>query len=207
MISAIVRIAVYDKDTGQITKVFSGPEEYADKQVGIGELSISIDDSVSDSSHYISAAKLPVAIPPKPSEAHMFDYATKLWVDPRPLMFLIDQALQKVNVWRDEQEKIGLLFEHDNRMWDASLSSSVKLEKTLALPPGALPPGFYWTDATEPVNENVAVSRAELQALYEAHEMALWVRGNRIHVRQREMKAAIADMEYAALANFSPGWA
>lgn len=205
MISAIVRIAVYDKDTGQITKVFSGPEEYADKQVGIGELSISIDDSVSDSSHYISAAKLPVAMPPKPSEAHVFDYTTKLWVDPRPLMFLIDQALQKVNVWRDEQEKIGLIFEHAGRMWDASLASSVKLEKTLKHA-DPLPIGFFWTDASEPVNVNVVVTHAELQALYIAHEAALWLRGNQIHVRQREMKAALEAMDAEQLAAFVPGW-
>jgi len=110
-------------------------------------------------------------------------------------------ARQNISGWRDEQERGGFIFEHDGRRWDGGKDVSDRMQPLLSLP--ALPPGFFWTDADD---NDVPVSREDLEVLYVAHQMALVLKGFEIHVRQREMKAAIEEMTPAQLRAFVPGW-
>lgn len=111
------------------------------------------------------------------------------------------QARERVTTWRDEQERGGFIFEHDGRRWDGGKDVSDRMQPLLSLP--ALPPGFFWTDADD---NDAPVSREDLEVLYVAHQMALVLKGFEIHVRQREMKAAIEEMTPAQLRAFVPGW-
>lgn len=110
-------------------------------------------------------------------------------------------ARQNVSGWRDEQERGGFVFEHAGRRWDGGKAVSDRMRPMLDLP--ALPPGFFWTDADD---GDVPVTHEDLAALYGAHQVALVLKGFEIHVRQREMKAAIEEMPPAQLRAFVPRW-
>lgn len=110
-------------------------------------------------------------------------------------------ARQNVSGWRDEQERGGFTFEHAGRRWDGGKAVSDRMRPMLDLP--EMPPGFFWTDADD---ADVPVTHADLEDLYVAHQMALVLKGFEIHVRQREMKAAIEGMTPAKLRGFVPGW-
>lgn len=72
---------IYNLDTGQIEKNVT---------CSIDDLSLQYDSktqgyilgTVSDTQYYLDKS-IPVAMPPKPSEYHVFDYTTKQWIDPR----------------------------------------------------------------------------------------------------------------------------
>lgn len=111
------------------------------------------------------------------------------------------QVRAGITAWRDLQEAGGFVFEHAGRSWDGGKAVRDRLQPMLDLP--ALPPGFFWTDADD---NDVEVTPEELADLYVAHQMALITKGFEIHVRQREMKAAIETMTMAQLQAFVPGW-
>lgn len=157
------------------------------------------------STHYINESYECVEIPPSPGTDFIFAHEKGQWIDPRPVLLLLENARASINTWRDEQEKIGTLFEHGGRMWDCNPAAKDKLQSTATM--DALPPGFFWTDASEPVNQDVPMDIADVRALNEAHKIAYFERGLQIHVRQREMKAALEAMDFEQLAAFVPGWA
>ena len=142
-----------------------------------------------------------VELPPKPSPYCIWQGE---WVDPRALEELQENARAAINRWRDAQETLGTVFEHAGRMWDCNPAAKDKLQSTAAMP--AVPPGFFWTDASEPVNQDVPMDIEGVRALNEAHKTAYFERGLQIHVRQREMKAALDAMDAEQLAAFVPGW-
>lgn len=104
-----------------------------------------------------------------------------------------------VNAWRTWKEQQDITFEHAGRVWDGGLTTRQRLKPVLSL--AELPAGFFWTDHD---NNDVAVTAADLAALDAAHEIALVTEGFRIHVLQRQMKAAIELMDRAQLAEFNP---
>ncbi len=73
-------ITVFDKNSGQILRVVECVE--SDIELQIGAENAYIVGSYSDSAYYVENG-IPIGIPEKPSEYHVFDYTTKQWVDPR----------------------------------------------------------------------------------------------------------------------------
>lgn len=145
---------------------------------------------------------------PRPSPDYSWDGVA--WVfDPvlhqQRLAGLRDAARSSVNVWRDAQEQAPLVFEHAGRRWDAGLRVRDRLRPTLnaAKQAGALPEGFFWTDAD---NVDVPMTVPQLELLAEAHEAALVAHGWKIHARQRAMKQEIEAMDEVALSAFVPTW-
>lgn len=114
-----------------------------------------------------------------------------------------DVARGRIEAWRDEQERSGIVFEHAGRAWDGGPAVRQRMQPMLALP--GLPDGFFWTDAD---NNDVPVTLADLGALCAAHELAIIGKGFDIHKRQRLLKASVDAMESAdELQAFVPGWA
>lgn len=109
------------------------------------------------------------------------------------------EALEAVNAWRLREEQKDIVFDFDGSQWDGGLTTRQRLQPVLSLP--ELPDGFFWTDHH---NNDVPVTSETLQQLNAAHEAALVAEGFRIHVAQRQMKAAIAEMSREELENFSP---
>lgn len=142
-----------------------------------------------------------VAIPQPPSEHHEFDYAARQWIDQRTLPELRATAHDRIERWRDAQERTEITFEHDGHTWDGGLATRQRLMPVLSLP--ALPEGFFWTDAD---NADVPMDMPALQALAAAHELAIVQRGFAIHIRQREMKSELDTLTAEQLAAFEPAW-
>lgn len=124
--------------------------------------------------------------PPPPSAHHIFDYTTKQWVDPRTIADFKDAAYKKIEEWRNQQENQTFQFTHAGRQWDAGIITRQRMQPVLGL--NQLPEGFFWTDAA---NVDVPVTMASLQALAQAHEEALVIKGFEIHAQQRAMKNAV----------------
>lgn len=111
-------------------------------------------------------------------------------------------ARTAVEQWRDAQERASMVFQHAGRSWDGGLAVRARMQPLVAL--GAVPSGFFWTDAD---NNDVPTDFAALQALNLAHEQALVAQGFAIHQRQRAMKEALPAMTDEQLQAFVPGWA
>ncbi|GHD59844.1 DUF4376 domain-containing protein [Jeongeupia chitinilytica] len=121
-----------------------------------------------------------------------------------PIESLRVAARERINVWRDQQELAVVTFTHADHRWDGGLAVRERLNTTLAtLKAVGVPDGFFWTDAD---NIDVPMGRPELQALFEAHERAIFGQGWKIHQRQREMKLQIDAANAAWLQAFVPDW-
>lgn len=78
-----MRYAIYSTTSGEIRGVVSCSEEDSVLQVSDGEALLQMLTG-DDSTHYVDAGVL-VEKPAQPSEAHVFDWVSKAWVDPRTL--------------------------------------------------------------------------------------------------------------------------
>lgn len=76
-----MKFTVYDKLSGRIEKAISCPADMVSLQFD-PSTHAALEGQFDDSSYYVEAG-VPVAMPPKPSEYHVFDYSTKQWIDPR----------------------------------------------------------------------------------------------------------------------------
>lgn len=130
------------------------------------------------------------------------------WRDGQWVTDIADARAMKtaeINAWRDGQEAGRTLFSWKARQWDASRASIERLEPVLmAARAGALPPGFFWTDAA---NEDLPVTVDDLAALEAGMMQALVTHGFKIHQRQRQMKTELAAMtDTDAVLSYQPGW-
>lgn len=135
--------------------------------------------------HYVEEGVL-IEMPSKPNQNCIFNYQTKQWEDPRTLQVFKDAAYKKIEEWRNQQENQTFQFTHEGRQWDAGLITRQRIQPVLGL--SQLPEGFFWTDAA---NVDVPVTMASLQALAQAHEEALVIKGFEIHSEQRALKNAV----------------
>ena len=72
---------IYNLTTGQIERSVSCPADTVYLQFD-KTTHAALEGSFDDSSYYVEAG-VPVAMPPKPSRHHIFDYTAKQWIDPR----------------------------------------------------------------------------------------------------------------------------
>lgn len=72
---------IYNTTTGRIESVVSCPPEMVSLQFDPATHA-ALEGSFDDSSYYVETG-VPVAMPSKPSQHHVFDYTTKQWIDPR----------------------------------------------------------------------------------------------------------------------------
>lgn len=125
-----------------------------------------------------------------------------------PLPDIEDARKQKhaeINRWRDIQENGSVTFTWNNHLWDASKASQDRLAPVLVVAKsGQLPPGFFWTDAS---NEDVPVTVDDLTAIDAGMTQAMVVQGFKIHERQRQMKKDISELtKVSDILNYPVGW-
>ncbi|EJC4103045.1 DUF4376 domain-containing protein [Salmonella enterica] len=111
----------------------------------------------------------------------------------------------EINAWRDAQENGNILFTLNGHKWDCGKSSQARLAPVVAVArTGALPPGFFWTDAD---NIDVPMTADELTALEAAMQQNMVLQGFKIHERQRQMKEDVdALTDYNAIQQYVAGW-
>ncbi len=143
-----------------------------------------------------------VGFPQPLTDDVLADFGARIVVPPRDRDALVGGARAAIEQWRDAQERASMVFQHAGRSWDGGLAVRARMQPLVAL--GAVPAGFFWTDAD---NNDVPTDFAALQALNLAHEQALVAQGFAIHQRQRAMKEALPAMTDEQLQAFVPGWA
>ncbi|HAX1982934.1 TPA: DUF4376 domain-containing protein [Escherichia coli] len=111
----------------------------------------------------------------------------------------------EINAWRDAMEAASYVFEFNGRRWDYGKETQARLEPSAAAArAGTLPEQFFWTDAD---NNDVPMTAEELIALSDAAQQAMFTKGMEIHVRQRNMKKEIAELQdVEAILGYAVGW-
>lgn len=121
-----------------------------------------------------------------------------------PTEQLRNNVIAEIGSWRDRQENSLIVFEHAGRRWDGGKVVRDRLRTVIsAMKTAGEFDGFFWTSAD---NEDVPMTLMDLELLAATHDVAIAMQGNRIHLRQRAMKDAVAAMDEKELAAFVPGW-
>ncbi|EKS6155807.1 DUF4376 domain-containing protein [Salmonella enterica] len=111
----------------------------------------------------------------------------------------------EINAWRDNQENRNIIFTLNGHRWDCGKASQSRLSPVVAVAKsGALPAGFFWTDAD---NTDVPVTADELVALEAAMQQNMVIQGFKIHERQRQMKEEVDKLTgYQTIKDYTVGW-
>ncbi|EMX0993730.1 DUF4376 domain-containing protein, partial [Escherichia coli] len=103
-------------------------------------------------------------------------------------------------------ENIEYLMEFNGRRWDYGKHTKERISTSLTVArSGQLPEGFAWTDGD---NNIVPVTAAELLALGDAIELAMFNKGVEINTRQLQMKAEVSALQtLEEIRGYVVGWA
>ncbi|EAQ6131879.1 DUF4376 domain-containing protein [Salmonella enterica] len=164
--------------------------------------------------------KTPKYLPFTASETDSTDYGRQLFADlkagkygavtpftvtPEMLTAAKDTKHAEINAWRDAQENGNYPFELNGHRWDCGKASQSRLAPVVAVAKsGALPPGFFWTDAD---NEDIPMTTDELINLEAAMQQNMVATGWKIHERQRQMKEEVDKLtDYRSVQNYVIDW-
>ncbi|ECI3890496.1 DUF4376 domain-containing protein [Salmonella enterica subsp. enterica serovar Muenchen] len=158
----------------------------------------------------------PFTSSPDDSEAHgrqlyadlkagKYGPVTPFTVTPEMIQAAKDAKRAEINNWRDTQENGSIIFTLNGHRWDCGKASQTRLAPVVAVAKsGALPPGFFWTDAD---NIDVPMTADELTALEAAMQQNMVLQGFKIHERQRQMKEEVDKLtDYRAIQTYTVGW-
>lgn len=96
----MINCAIYDTKSGAIAQTGRGLDLCSFELACCeGQSAVEVDSGVSDSTYYIDGGAV-ISIPPAPSSAHIFSFATKQWVDPRTLAMLKAGKTSEINAAR-----------------------------------------------------------------------------------------------------------
>ncbi|EOC8641411.1 DUF4376 domain-containing protein [Salmonella enterica subsp. enterica serovar Infantis] len=111
----------------------------------------------------------------------------------------------EISAWRNTQENGSIIFTLSGHKWDCGKASQTRLAPVVAVAKsGALPPGFFWTDAD---NIDVPMTADELAALEAAMQQNMVLQGFKIHERQRQMKEEVDKLtDYKAIQGYIVDW-
>lgn len=112
---------------------------------------------------------------------------------------------EEINIWRDVQENMEYVMEFNGRNWDYGKKTLSRISTTrLMAENNRLPEGFAWTDGD---NNVVPVTAAEIIALADATEQAMFAKGVEINTRQLQMKAEVEALtDLKAIRSYAVGW-
>ncbi|EGU2041524.1 DUF4376 domain-containing protein [Salmonella enterica] len=138
-------------------------------------------------------------------KAGKYGPVTPFTVTPEMLTAAKQAKHAEINAWRDAQENGSIIFTLNGHKWDCGKSSQARLAPVVAVArTGALPPGFFWTDAD---NIDVPMTADELTALEAAMQQNMVLQGFKIHERQRQMKEEVDKLtDYKAIQQYTVGW-
>lgn len=181
---------IYYTSTGEVLSTKDVPDEYhllLNTPEGCSAISGRI-----EANHYVVDGE-PVAMPPQPSLAHVFDYTLKDWVDPRSLEELKSQKWAEIKAARENSEWGG--FTWDGSGFDSDPSSQMKImgaAQMTAINPAL---SLEWTLADNSVR---TLDTTQMQNV----GLALGAHISACHARARDLRALIdsaADAETVAL--------
>lgn len=134
-----------------------------------------------------------------------YGHITPFTVTPEMLAAAKAAKHAEINAWRNTQENGSIIFTLNGHRWDCGKASQTRLAPVVAVAKsGALPPGFFWTDAD---NIDVPVTTDELTALEAAMQQNMVIQGFKIHERQRQMKEEVDKLtSLDEVRKYQTGW-
>ena len=159
---------VYDFE-GRILRTGTAPEYQAQFQAIESQGEWLLLSSSNINSDYVVGGKV-VPLPPKPSDSHVFNYAERLWVDPRTLDDLKADKWAEIRLARDAADFSG--FAWQGHTFDSDQVSQGRITGAVQL--AQLDPSFsiIWTLADNTVIELDAVQMQAVGAALGAHVSA-----------------------------------
>lgn len=170
---------IVNAKSGQITKSISNASrKVAEANLSNDELLIS--EQPAFMSDYWDGERF-VSTPPPPSLNHIFDYATKQWIDPRSLDEIKAQKWDQLKQQRNAFEFGGFLF--DGLIYDSDQVSQGRIMGATIASVDQV-----WTLAD---NTTVSLTSSQLQQLYSALQAHI----ASVHERGRIARQLIFDAE------------
>jgi len=140
---------------GEILRAIAGSKAQFQINTNDGEMFIDVHEAVVSTSYYDFDAKRFVALDPAPSKHHIFDYAQKVWIDPRTLDEIKDHKWIEIKHQREATEYGGFLFE--GYFYDSDMTSQARIANA-----SDLGVAMDWTTQD---NQVVFLSAEQLKAL------------------------------------------
>lgn len=136
-------------------------------------------------------------VPAQPSPAHVWDWGTKTWTDPRTLQALKDAKWEEVKRWR-AQARVAPLMQTRFGIFDAHPEAMGNIKDTVAgltaaAALGVEPETVRWTMADENLEQYVTLTPNELREV----GVLLMARGYAVHDRSRALFDQIASVTSA----------
>lgn len=135
-----MNITVFHKVTGQILRTVQVPVGMANMQLS-GHDEDWLEGTYSDDLFYVEGYT-PIPMGPQPSPAHVFNYATKQWEDPRTLADLKAAKNAAINDARLRANQSHFTFAGKQIATDPLSRSDIDGAHGIIVATGALPPGW-----------------------------------------------------------------
>lgn len=134
-------VVYYDSDTGKATTLLTAPDLAGFPTPPDGQLALMLS----------SPARLPGyvedfvfhTLPEAPSDVHVFDWASKEWIDPRGIEDFKAEKLAKVKAARDAQEFSP--FTYNGMVFDGDLDAQRRLSVLVSASKTAIASGYSFT--------------------------------------------------------------
>ena len=133
-------ITVFSTTTGEILRTAYVPDEMVANQCS-GTDEDWIEGHYADDQFYVENFTA-VAMPPRPSEHHQFNYTTKQWEDPRTLADLKAAKNAAINAARLRANQSHFTFAGKQIATDPLSRSDIDGAHGIVVATGALPPGW-----------------------------------------------------------------
>ena len=167
-VTSYVSFTVYDFE-GRIIRTGTAPENQAHFQAIESQGELLILSSSNINRYYIVAGEV-TPLPPKPSDCHVFNYADRVWVDPRTLDDLKAAKWAEIRLARDAADFNGFVWQ--GRRFDSDQISQGRITGAVQL--AQMSPSFSisWTLADNTVMDLDADQMQAVGAALGAHVSA-----------------------------------
>lgn len=187
------KYVIYSLDTGMV--IASGTSYSPEILAGPGQGLVKGVQVTALDSFYVADGVV-LAKGEKPSPHHIFDYATKLWVDPRTLQDFKSAKWQEIKLARDDAEFGG--FDWNGSRFDSDAISQSRIQGAVQL--AAMSPAFTieWTLADNSVRTLDAAGMAAVGAALGAHVAAqhTQARGLRVQIDAATSSAQLENINW-----------
>lgn len=175
---------VYNAD-GVVLRGFSCPQGLSSGFVSEGENLMRVDERYQGELAYVSGGAY-IRVPPAPSAAHVFNWTSKVWEDPRLLMDFKGLAWARIKACRDAAE--FSTFSWSGHIFDGDIDAQRRINLAVLGAQVALAAGQPWSvDWTLADNSFVTLSASDMVGVAEAMGASInaaheWARGLRIQI-------------------------
>ena len=192
-----IHITIYNKETGKIRGITVCNEDSKLNQCLDSEWFI--EGSFDPFTHYMDVEKNEVrAMPPSPSENHIFDYNTKDWIDPRTLDDHKSAKWKEIKRQRDVAE--FTTFTYNNMEFDGDLDAQRRLAAYISVSKSSIAAGQpFEAEFTLANNINVTLTAQDFVGIELAMVQAVAATFNHASALRAQIDAATTVQEVESI--------